>query len=337
MHKVMFWGVALLVLAVAASSVQAATPGRERGATSQVRIEGFDPLIPTLRKWYVPQDLYYIYHWGGYKYTNYSKEPYQRYVRTSLEARASYDIFGNWITRALARVTSGVSSSRLAFGSTVFKDAKFSQWFQNLIVAADSKGQYYSALTVGDQIRTTLTPADLQPFAFQRRPVGLCVRQVRGHSAVVARQSARGARTGGNRVQDTDFTNFVGLRGTAQVGDFMGLGLTYVNTNFGSASKRFLGKLARRLADQQPELGQRHRNHHPHLDDSPGDGSGALFFSAQMIVDGQETSVNPTIEGGRQREGFLEALEEAPILLRYRVPDPLVVQKVSFAMVLSND
>ena len=47
----------------------AATPGRERGATSQVRIEGFDPLIPTLRKWYVPQDLYNFYNWGGYKYT----------------------------------------------------------------------------------------------------------------------------------------------------------------------------------------------------------------------------------------------------------------------------
>ena len=73
------------------------------------------------------------------------------------------------------------------------------------------------------------------------------------------------------------------------------------------------------------------------VDDSPGDGSGALFFSSEMIVDGEPTSVNPTIEGGREREGFLEALEEAPILLRYRVPDPLVVRKVSFAMVLSND
>ena len=32
------------------AAAHAATPGRERGATSQVRIEGFDPLVPTLRK-----------------------------------------------------------------------------------------------------------------------------------------------------------------------------------------------------------------------------------------------------------------------------------------------
>ena len=46
MRKVSFWGIAVAVFAIAASNVQAATPGRERGATSQVRIEGFRPLDP---------------------------------------------------------------------------------------------------------------------------------------------------------------------------------------------------------------------------------------------------------------------------------------------------
>ena len=137
MRKVSIWGTALLLLAVVASSVEAATPGRERGATSQVRIEGFDPLIPTLRKWYVPHDLYNIYDWGGYKYTNYAKEPYERYVSTQLEGLGLYDIFGNWVTRGW-RVYEWRQQQPLAFGSTVFKDSRFGQWFQNLIVASDS-------------------------------------------------------------------------------------------------------------------------------------------------------------------------------------------------------
>ena len=44
------------------------------------------------------QDLYNIYNWGGYKYTNYAKEPYERYVSTQLEGLAN-TIFGNWVTR----------------------------------------------------------------------------------------------------------------------------------------------------------------------------------------------------------------------------------------------
>ena len=336
MRKVSFWGIALLVLAIAASSVEAATPGRERGATSQVRIEGFDPLIPTLRKWYVPQDLYYIYDWGGYKYTNYAKEPYQRYVSTQLEGSGLYDIFGNWVTRGW-RIYEWRQQQPLAFGSTVFKDSRFGQWFQNLVVASDSKGQYFTSLTVGDQIRTTLTPLTFSrsrfngvqwDFASDKYEATVLLSRVSEPVRVVQ---------GSNRIQDTDYTNFMGLRGTTQIGDFINLGATLVNTNFGSSSSNFSENSRAGLLTSSQNSGNVTEIVIRIVDDSPGDGSGALFFSSEMIVDGEAVPVNPTIEGGRQREGFLEALEEAPILLRYRVPDPLVVQKVSFAMVLSND
>ncbi|MEE3259299.1 MAG: hypothetical protein VX293_08810 [Candidatus Latescibacterota bacterium] len=336
MRKVSLWGITLAVLAVAASSVQAATPGRERGATSQVRIEGFDPLIPTLRKWYVPHDLYNIYDWGGYKYTNYAKEPYERYVSTQLEGLGLYDIFGNWVTRGW-RIYEWRQQQPLAFGSTVFKDGRFGQWFQNLVVASDSKGQYFTSLTVGDRIRTTLTPLTFSrsrfngvqwDFASDKYEATVLLSRVSEPVRVVQ---------GSNRVQDTDYTNFMGLRGTTQIGDFINLGATLVNTNFGSASSNFSENSRAGLLTSSQNSGNVTEIIIRIADDSPGDGSGALFFSSQMIVDGEVTPVNPTIEGGRQREGFLEALEEAPILLRYRVPDPLVVQKVNFAMVLSND
>lgn len=336
MRKVSFWGIAVAVFAIAASNVQAATPGRERGATSQVRIEGFDPLIPTLRKWYVPQDLYYIYDWGGYKYTNYAKEPYERYVSTQLEGLGQYDIFGNYITRGW-RIYEWRQQQPLAFGSTVFKDARFGQWFQNLVVASDSKGQYFTSLTVGDRIRTTLTPLTFSrsrfngvqwDFASDKYEATVLLSRVSEPVRVVQ---------GSNRVQETDYTNFMGLRGTTQIGDFINLGATLVNTNFGSSSSDFSENSRAGLLTSSQNSGNVTEIVVRIADDSPGDGSGALFFSSQMIVDGEIMPVNPTIEGGRQREGFLEALEEAPILLRYRVPDPLVVQKVSFAMVLSND
>ena len=336
MRKVSYWGIAVAVFAITASGIQAATPGRERGATSQVRIEGFDPLIPTLRKWYVPQDLYYIYDWGGYKYTNYAKEPYERYVSTQLEGLGQYDIFGNYITRGW-RVYEWRQQQPLAFGSTVFKDARFGQWFQNLVVASDSKGQYFTSLTVGDQIRTTLTPLTFSrsrfngvqwDFASDKYEATVLLSRVSEPVRVVQ---------GSNRVQESDYTNFMGLRGTTQIGDFINLGATLVNSNFGSSSSNFSENSRAGLLTSSQNSGNVTEIVIRIADDSPGDGSGALFFSSQMIVDGETMPVNPTIEGGRQREGFLEALEEAPILLRYRVPDPLVVQKVRFAMVLSND
>ncbi len=336
MRKVSFWGIALAVLAVAASSVQAATPGRERGATSQVRIEGFDPLIPTLRKWYVPQDLYYIYDWGGYKYTNYAQEPYERYVSTQLEGLGQYDIFGNYITRGW-RIYEWRQQQPLAFGSTVFKDSRFGQWFQNLVVASDSKGQYFTSLTIGDQIRTTLTPLTFSRSRFNG--VQWDFASDKYEATVLLSRVSQPVRVvqGSNRVQETDYTNFMGLRGTTQVGDFINLGATLVNTNFGSSSSNFSENSRAGLLTSSQNSGNVDEIVIRIADDSPGDNSGALFFSSQMIVDGEAVPINPTIEGGRQREGFLEALEEAPILLRYRVPDPLVVQKVSFAMVLSND
>ncbi len=336
MRRATSWGIALLLLVGTLSTVQAATPGRERGATSQVRIEGFDPLIPTLRKWYVPQDLYNVYNWGGYKYTNYAKEPYQRYVSTQLEGLGQYDIFGNWVTRGW-RIYEWRQQQPLAFGSTVFKDQRFSSWFQNLVVASDSKGQYFTSLTVGDAIRTTLTPLTFSrsrfngiQWDFQSDKYGATALLSRASDPVRVVQ-------GSQRIQDTNYTNFMGLRGTAQIGDFITLGTTLVNTNFGSSSSNFSENSRKGLLTSSQNSGNVTEIVVRIVDDSPGDGSGALFFSSEMIIDGEPTAVNPTIEGGRQREGFLEALAEAPILLRFRVPDPLVVREVSFALVLSND
>ena len=330
------WVIFALSMAVCASEATAATPGRERGVTSPVRIEGFDPLIPTLRKWQVPQDLYYVYNWGGHQYTNYARSTYQRYVGTELEGRSQYDIFGNWVTRGW-RIYDWRQEQPLAFGSTVLKDEKFKTWFSNLVVLADSKGQYHTAFTVGDEIRTTLTPLTFSRSAFNGIQWDIMSDKYAGTLLMSRVSEPVRIMRGTDRDQRSDYTNFFGLRGTAQVGDFAKVGLTFVGNYFGTTRSGFAESSLDGLLTSSQNSGNITEIIIRITDDSPGDGAGALLFSSQMEVDGEPSSVSPTIEGGRQRRGFLEALEEAPILLRYSIPDPLLVQKVKFSMVLSND
>ena len=336
MRRNEFWRIILTLVVCWTSASTAATPGRERGATSQVRIEGFDPLIPTLRKWYVPQDLYYIYNWGGYKYTNYAKDHFARYVSTELEGRGRYDIFGNWVTRGW-ELYDWREEHPLAFGSSVFKDSRYGSWFQNLVVAADSKGQYFTALTIGDAIRTTLTPLTFSRSNFNGMQWDFMSDKYQ--VTVLRSRVSEPVRLAGfsDTDQRSDFTNLIGLRTTAQIGDFINLGFAFVNTHFGASTSNFSENSLAGLLTSSQNSGNVDEITIRITDDSPGDGSGAFFFSSIMSVDGEPTGIEPTIEGGRRREGFLEALAEAPILLRFRVPDPLLTKKVHFDLVLSND
>ena len=40
----------------------------------------FEALDPSIRKWYIPQELYGEYQWQNWQYANYGRENYQRYV-----------------------------------------------------------------------------------------------------------------------------------------------------------------------------------------------------------------------------------------------------------------
>ena len=117
----------------------------------------FDALDPALRKWYVPQELYAEYQWKQWQYSNYARQNYQRYVSTSLEGDYWYDAYGNLLTRGWL-VYDWRQQNSVPFGSVLEKTGRFSGWFSSLAVASDHKGQYHLAVTVGNRIRTTLTP-----------------------------------------------------------------------------------------------------------------------------------------------------------------------------------
>ena len=119
----------------------------------------FDALDPAVKKWYaVPQELYNEYRWMQWEYTNYARESfYQRYVNTSQEGDYFYDIYGNFVTRGWL-VYDWQQNRPQQFGSGILKTNRYNTWFDKLIIASDSKGQYHYSLTIGDAIRTTLTP-----------------------------------------------------------------------------------------------------------------------------------------------------------------------------------
>ena len=156
----------LLILLLATTALEAQEFGTRLGAVQRggrVSFEPrgpgvlFDALDPAVRKWYVPQDLYSEYRWLHTQYSNYARENYQRYVRTAIEGNYFYDLFGNFLNRGWL-IFDWRQQNPQPFGSTLFKDSRFGSWFNSGVIASDHKSQYHYAITVGDEIRTTLTP-----------------------------------------------------------------------------------------------------------------------------------------------------------------------------------
>ena len=78
-------------------------------------------------------------------------------MSTTLEGNYIYDVYGNFLTRGW-QIFDWRQQNPQPFGSQLNRDGRFGSWFSNLVIASDHKGQYHYAITVGNEIRTTLTP-----------------------------------------------------------------------------------------------------------------------------------------------------------------------------------
>ncbi|MDE2812689.1 MAG: hypothetical protein OXM01_06685, partial [Gemmatimonadota bacterium] len=187
----------------------------------------FDALDPAVRKWYVPQELYKEYRWRQWEYSNYAREPYQRYVDTALEGDFFYDFFGNLVTRGWL-IYDWQQDRPQQFGSSILKTNRFNQWFNRVAVSSDHKGQYYYSITIGDQIRTTLTPMTFSKPTFNGIQWAFAADKYLG-TLLLARPSRPAVATSLDIPdQKTSVTNLLGGRGIVQVGDFVRVGATYV-------------------------------------------------------------------------------------------------------------
>ena len=323
---------------------------------------GFDPSLiqgpgsqlaaanPTFRKWYVPQELYSQYGWEQWRYSNYARDMYQRYTEVALEGSRLYDIYGNYITRGW-KIYDWSQDQPRAFGSTIYKDPRFRAWFQNLVVSSASKGQFHMALTIGNQIRTTLTPLTFSKPTFNGVQWDFLTDKY-AVTIIGSRASDPGEALGSEILPPsprTDFANFIGGRATAQVGDFAIVGATYANVFLGGslddwADNSLKGKLT---SDQNGRLV---RSITLRLsDDSPEDGNGALLFSQSILIDGRPANISPAVRGGIVRQGRREANGSDQIFLTYdlegwsyvdenqQIRDVNWFRRITFNLVLAND
>ncbi len=311
----------------------------------------FDAVDPTVRKWYVPQELYAEYRWKQWEYSNYARKEYQRYVSVALEGDYFYDLYGNFLTRGWL-IYDWRQENPQPFGSGVEKSQHFSQWFNNLIVAADHKGQYHYTLTIGNQIRTTLTPMTFSKPLFNGLQWDFASDKYTA-TLLLSRISEPNS-PGGRSDQRTNNTNLFGGRVVVQIGDFARVGGTLINAHHAQTQLETLsGDIFKGQLTEAQNFSPITLIEIAITDDSPadGEGGGALFSSDLIIYDleGNQTRVSeigfrPLIEGGFQRRGFLAADGTERILVRYDLanltytgPDPTEIARLQIELVIAND
>ncbi len=367
-----------IVSAILLYSTRSEAQGPDRDRITGVRRGGeltFEPtgpgvlfgaLDPAVRKWYVPQELFREYQWKQWEYSNYARDHYTRYVTTNLEGDYFYDIYGSYITRGWL-VYDWSQTQPQQGGSNLFKTKRFNSFFSNLVVASDQKGQHNLAISIGDQIRSTLTPMSFSKPAFD----GIQIDYQSDKYEVTALLSRVGSPGGaGPRSptvnQRTSSTTLTGGRATAQVGDYLKLGANYVSAHNSSQlldafedSPRSGSIVSSQNAENVTRVFVRLS------DDSPGDNEGGTYlFAWDMIIEADvetideagdvsferevvrasEVGLIPAPRGGFQQLGFWEASGSEQIELvydfsvgTYTGPDPSEIRMVTVELVVAND
>ena len=297
-------------------------------------------LDPAVRRWYVPQELYREYQWRQWEYTNYAKNPYQRYVNTNLEGDYFYDIYGNFLTRGWL-IFNNSQTRPQQFGNSLFKSTRFQQWFSEVVVAADHKGQYFYTMTISSRLRTTLTPMVLSKPRMDAVQFDLATDRYRSTLIYSRISSPGGADTQNREALRTNNTTLLGGRFTVQIGDFAEVGAHMVNSHQSNtlsdklAGNPFTGGLT---VAQNKTIGLIQI---VLRDDSPEDGTGgAAFFPAGSdilityedgTVDaGKDIRFEPVVEGGFVKRGFIAADGAEEIRLLYNFDSPAFLERASF-------
>ena len=321
----------------------------------------FGALDPSLRHWYVPQELFNESRWQQWEYTNFAHQRYQRYVDPAIEGDYFYDFYGDLISRGWL-IYDWRHDQPKEDGSGIFKSSQFEQWFSSVAISSDEKGQNAYAITVGNQIRTTLTPLTFSKptfngvqadFASDKYALTVLTSRISNPLAGALRQPSR----------QTNSTSMVAGRAEVQVGDFITVGGTLVDARHSSAALDMFGGnfMAGNLTAGQSST--------PVTaiavilsDDSPEDGKGgaALFrhdiritsrdfetetervWSLEQVV--RAGSEWPAVFGGFERAGFVAADGDERIVLNYDFADPAYVGpdvtsivEVEFDYILAND
>jgi hypothetical protein len=340
--------IALLLWAISGSS-----------AAAQIGLlasPGTAALDPAVRRWYVPQELVAEHHWRQWSATNYAREPYQRYVSPSIEGDYFYDAFGNFLNQGWL-IYNVSQANPEEFGTVLFEAQRFRNWFSEVAVASEQKGQYAYALTISSDLRTTLTPMVLSKPRLDGIQFDFAMNKYRGTFLYAQASAPRGITD--QELRRTNSTTLIGGRFEVQIGDFVELGVHSANAHQANSlseeallSNWVTGSLTQgqNRTISRLEIALR--------DDSPDDGvGGAAYFPAGSDIfityrdgrvdSGREIRFEPVVEGGGPRPGYIEANGNDEIRLRYdfdsasfinrAAADKTEIVKVEFRLVVAND
>ena len=335
--------------------------GLRQGAETSFRPQGpgvmLDALDPAVRRWYVPQELYNEYGWRQWEYTNYARDHFERYVNTALEGDYFYDIYGNFVTRGWL-IFNNTQTRPQQFGNTLFKSERFRQWFSEVVVAGDQKGEYAYALTLSSQLRTTLTPMTFSKPRMDGVQFDLATDRYETTLIYSRISSPGGGETGGQEVLRTNNTTLVAGRFVGQIGEYARLGFNLANSH---QSNTLTDRLAGNPFSGLLTVGQNRTIDLVQIvlrDDSPEDEvGGAAFFPAGSDVvitysdgrkeRGKDIGFEPVVEGGFVEKGFIAAkgVEEIRLLYDFDSLDFIErasaakdsIVNVEFELVVGND
>ena len=312
---------------------------------------------PAMRKWYVPQELYTEYQWRQWGATNYARNPYQRYVDISLEGDSFYDLYGNYLTRGWL-IFNNSQTGPQQFGNSLLKSDRFQQWFSDVVVASDSKGQYFYTLTISSQFRSVLTPLTFSKPRMDGVQFDLATDRYEGTLIYSRISSPGGSTTVDQEVLRTNNTSLFGGRFATQIGDFVEVGVHGINAH---QSNTLTDKLLGNPFSGELTVAQNKTVGLIQIvlrDDSPEDGEGgAAYFPAGSdivityedgTVDfGKDIPFEPIIEGGFIQQGFIAANGTEEIRLSYDFDSPAFadnasflkedIVEIEFRLVLGND
>ena len=351
--------------ASAATQDYGARVGIQRGGEVSWEPRGpgvlFGALTPSLHHWYAPQELHAEYRWRQWEFTNYSRYPFQRYVNTLLEGDYFFDFYGDFVSRGWL-IYDWRQDQPKEDGSSIFKTSRFEQWFTSVTIASDEKGQNAYAITVGNRLRTTLTPMTFSKPTFNGVQADLLSDKY-ALTVLASRISDPLSGTFPAPRRQTNSTSMIAGRATAQVGDFITIGGTLVDArNSNAALDMFDGNFVAGNLTAGQSSSPVSAIAVILSDDSPQDGKGgaALFahdirITSRDFDTGRETVWTleqvvrpgtewPAVFGGFERAGFLAADGDERIILNYDFTDPdylgpevTSIVGVEFDCVLAND
>ncbi|MCK4590768.1 MAG: hypothetical protein KAT86_03365, partial [Candidatus Latescibacteria bacterium] len=231
------------------------------------------------------------------------------------------------------------------------KAPQYETWFGNAVVSSASKGQFYTALTVGDVIRTTMTPLTFSKPTFNGLQWDFLTDKY-GFTMLASRISDPTIAAGEEYDPSSDWTGttvLYGLRGTIRLGGFATLGATYVNAHNTNMALDLKSSSFKGVLTEAQNAGNIEKIVIELSDDSPEDGGGAVLFSEKIFIDsgnGQGlvlADIKPTITGGALVGGLWQANGPEAIELTYDIKrdfaggDYKLIKNIVFDLWLAND